>query len=78
MKIKRQALSDASSSCMTWQNFRAPSSIGRMGLNDDVSHLSISFEQLIEDEEANQTVKPKCNLFIPLLFDKKGILRCFK
>ena len=39
---------------------------------------SISSEPLIEDEEANWTVKPKFSLFIPLFFDENNILRYFK
>ena len=49
-----------------------------MGLNGDDSHSSVSSKPLTKDEEANQTVTPKCNLFIPLFFDEKSILGCFE
>ena len=61
-----------------WENLSAPSSIGRMGLNGDDSHPSVSSDPLMEDEEANQTITPKFILFLPLFFDGKSILKCFK
>ena len=53
MKNKHQVLHNASSSCVTWQNVSALSLIRRMRLNGDDSHLSLSSEPLIKDEEAN-------------------------
>ena len=35
-------------------------------------------ELLIEDEELNRTVMPKCCQFIPLFFVGKSILGCFE
>ena len=78
MKIKWQALRDASSSCVMWQNLSAPSLIRQMELNGDNLHPSVSAEPLIKDEETNQIVMPKFSLFIPMFFDKKSILGCFQ
>ena len=47
MKIKRQALHDASSSCRTSRNLSAPSLIIRTRLNDEDLHPSISSEPLM-------------------------------
>ena len=69
MKIKRHVLHDTSSLYATWQNMNSLSSIRRTGFNNVDSHPSVSSEMLIKDEEANQTVTPKCSLFIPLFFD---------
>ena len=58
IKIKRHVLHDTSSSNMMWKNLIAPSWIEWIGLNGDDSHPSVSSEPLIEDEEANQTIRP--------------------
>ena len=71
-------LCDASSSHMTWLNLGAPFLIGRTQLSCDDLYLSVSYELLIVDEEANRAVTPKFSLFIPLFFDEKSILRCFE
>ena len=58
MKIKRQILSNASSSRAMWQNLCAPSSIERKQLNGNDSHPSVSSKPLIEDDEPNPTAMP--------------------
>ena len=55
-KINWRTLSDASSSCQTWQNLSASSSIERIRLNNDDSRTDIQSEALIEDEGAHPTV----------------------
>ena len=57
MKIKWHTLRDASSH-VTWRNMSAPSSIERIGLNDDDLHHSVSSKPLIEDQSPNPTKKP--------------------
>ena len=49
-----------------------------MGFNGDDSHPNISSKSLIKGEEADQMAKPKVHLFIPMFFDEKSILECFK
>ena len=58
MKIKQQAFRDVSSSRLTWQNMSAPSLIERTWLNGNNSHTIVSFESLIEDEEAHWMITP--------------------
>ena len=48
MKIKGQMLRDVSSSCMTWQNLSALSSIKQTQLNGNHLHLSgIPFDKIL-------------------------------
>ena len=49
MNIKRHALCDTSSSCVTWRNLTTPSLIEHTRPKNKDSNPSISFEPLIKD-----------------------------
>ena len=56
VKIEHHTFCGASSSYMICQNMSTPSLIGHRELNLDDRPQSISFELLIKDEEANQSL----------------------
>ena len=58
MKIKQHALCDASSSCAKWQSLSALSLIKWTQVNDNDSYPRISYEPLIDNEEAHRTITP--------------------
>ena len=78
MKIKRQALHNIFSSCATWQNLNATSSIKWIQLNSNNLHQSVSFELLIEDETTHRTVTPNFAYVYACSSTMQSIVRCFE
>ena len=69
MKIEQPMLHNDLSSHMTWLHLGAPFIIGWTRIKDINLYSSITFESLIDNDEAYRMATPKFYLFISSFFD---------